>query len=98
MFRAKMPWDGESSVKVRGCDNEAFRMIIVSRLYGDMELMVKQGEVSKDDLEEVGVEDILRDIFSSEQPRNSRFLSRFSNTEDEHENVKNLLDDIFEHI
>ena len=94
MFTAKMPWDEESRIKVRGCDNEDYMLTIVSELYGDMKLRVKQGDVSKDDLEEDGVGVLLKDIFSSEQPRKSRFL----NIEHEHDNLKNLLDDIFEDL
>ena len=94
MFTGKMPWDEESRVMVRGCDNEDYMMTIVSELYGGMELRVKKGRVSKDDLEEDGVRVLLKDIFSSEQPRKSRFL----NFEHEHVNLKNLLDDIFEDL
>ena len=92
MFRGKMPWDAESEVRVSGCDTKEFRMTIVSKVYGDADLMVKQGEVRKAD----GLDDVVEDIFSEQKPRTSRFLNLFSETEEEHENLKTLLDDIFE--
>ena len=87
-----MPWDEESEVRISGCDNKEFRMTIVSKVFGDSDLMVKQGEVRKAD----GLDDVVEDIFSEEKPRTSRFLNIFSDTEEEHENLKTLLDDIFE--
>ena len=95
MFRGKMPWDEEGKVMVSGCDNEVFMVTIESEVYGEMELMVKHGEVIQD---QDGVSDVMEDIFSDEKPRTSRFLNLFSDTEEEHDNLKNLLDDIFETI
>ena len=95
MFRGKMPWDEASKVMVSGCDNEVFMVSIVSSVYGEMELMVKHGEVIQD---QDGVSAVMEDIFSDENPRKSRFLNLFSDTEEEHDNLKNLLDDIFETI
>ena len=92
VFRGKMPWDEESEVRISGCDAMEFRMTIVSKVFGDSDLMVKQGEVRKAD----GLDDVVEDIFSEEKPRTSRFLNLFSDTEEEHENLKTLLDDIFE--
>ena len=95
VFRGNMPWDEEGKVMVSGCDNEVFMMSIVSNVYGEMELMVKNGEVIQG---QEGVSAVMEDIFSDEKPRTSRFLNLFSDTEEEHDNLKNLLDDIFETI
>ena len=95
MFRGKMPWDEEGKVMVSGCDNEVFMVTIESGVYGEIELMVKHGEVIQD---QDGVSAVMEDIFSDENPRKSRFLNLFSDTEEEHDNLKNLLDDIFETI
>ena len=44
-------------------------MTIESKVFGDSDLMVKQGEVRKAD----GLDDVVEDIFSEERPRTSRF-------------------------
>ena len=95
VFRGKMPWDEGGKVMVSGCDDEGFMLSIVSSVYGEIELMVKHGEVIQD---QDGVSADMEDIFSDEKPRTSRFLNLFSDTEEEHDNLKNLLDDIFESI
>ena len=90
MFTGVMPWDEESLVRLKGCGDKTFMLTIVSRVYGDMGLMVREGEVSRNDLEEDGVSDVVEDIFTDEEPRKGRVLDFFS------DDLNNLLADIFE--